>query len=151
MKFGSKRTKIIVDIFMTIFLILSFIRWEGDPTFHFVVGTVCTLFFVIHVFIHRKWLRITTKSFIVRKIKPALTGKYRINILLLVVWSLSIITGFLAIGSFVYGIEWMFMFGRIHGITARIGLVLTIIHIIQHKAQIISYIRKKNQTHSRYD
>lgn len=145
MKFGGKRTKIVIDIFMTIFLVLSFARWDGDPTFHFIVGTVCTLFFAAHVFIHRKWLRATTKSFIARKIKSALVGKYSVNMLLLVVWGICIVTGFLAIGSFVFGVEWMFVFSRIHGITARVGLVLTIIHIIQHRVQIMSYFRK-NQT-----
>jgi len=149
MKFGGKRTKIVVDIFMTVFLILSFVRWEGDPTFHFIVGTVCTLFFVIHVLIHRKWLRATTKSFLARKIKPALVGKYRIDMLLLVVWGVCIATGIFAIGSFVYDVQWMSVFGRIHGITARVGLVLTVFHIIQHRAQIMSYFGlTPRQTHS---
>ena len=143
MKLGSKRTKIIVDIFMVVFLILSFVRWDGDPTFHFIVGTVCTLFFAAHVFIHRKWLGATTKASFSKSIKPALVGKFRVNILLLVVWGICIFTGFLAIGPFVFNVEWMFVFGRVHGITARVGLVLTVVHIVQHWAQIRSYVRGK--------
>ena len=47
MKFtlGSKSTKIIADILMAIILALSFVRWDGNPTFHFVLGIGCTLFF----------------------------------------------------------------------------------------------------------
>jgi len=139
----SRRTKIVVDICMTIFLILSFVRWEGDPAFHLIVGTVCTLFFGVHVWIHRKWLQTMTKSYLAKKANPKLIGKYRIDVLLLAVWGTCIITGFLAIGSFVGGIEWMFIFSRIHGASARLGLLLTIIHIIQHRGQIMSYLKLK--------
>jgi len=122
---------------------MSFVRWNGDPTFHFIVGIACTLFFAIHTFIHRKWLKATTKSYFANKIKPAIVGKYRINMLLLIVWGACIATGFLAVGYLVGGIEWMMVFGRIHGVIARIGLVLTAIHIFQHRAQIMLYINMK--------
>ena len=139
---NSRNTRIIVDILMTIFLALSFVRWGADnAVFHFVVGTACALFFTIHVCIHRKWLVSVTKSCIAGKLNKALKGKYTVDILLLVVWSIAIVTGFLAIGSFAGGIEWMFVFGRIHGVTSRLGLALVIIHVVQHRNQIISYFR----------
>ena len=141
----GRSAKIIVDICMTLFLILSFVRWQGDPTFHFTIGIACTLFFALHVLIHRKWLRAMTKSYLAKKINQALVGKYRINMLLLAVWGISIVTGFLAIGSFVGGIEWMFIFSRIHGISARLGLLLVFIHIVQHRAQILSYFKVKKR------
>jgi len=135
--------KIIIDICMTIFLILSFVRWDGDPTFHFIVGTLCTVFFAAHIFVHRKWIKAMTKSCIKGKLKKTLRWKYIVNMLLLIIWSISIITGILAIGSYSFGIEWMAVFSSIHGITARIGLALVIIHIIQHWKQILSYIVKQ--------
>jgi len=58
---------------------------------------------------------------------------------LLIVWDICIVTGFLALGYFVGGMAEMAVFGRIHGVTARVGLGLTIIHIIQHLPQIKSY------------
>ena len=132
---------------MTIFLILSFVRWEGDSTFHFVVGSACTLFFALHVFIHRKWLMAVTKSWMVGKMNPALKWSYGADILLLLVWTVAILTGILAIGPFVGAIEGMAIFGRIHGVTSRLGLGLVVIHIVQHRKQIISYFRiKKRQT-----
>jgi len=129
--------KIAVDIFMTIFLGLSFIRWDIDyPAFHFTVGIGCTVFFALHVFIHRKWIAAVTKSCLKGKLKKALKWKYIVNMALLVVWGISIATGFLAI--FVEA-------GNIHGLTARIGLGLVIIHIIQHWSQIMSYMKIKKR------
>ena len=145
MKFmwSGKRCKIIVDLAMTVFLVLSFVRWDDDPTFHFIVGTACTLFFAVHILIHRKWLASVTKTYLAKKVSPALVGKYRVDILLLLVWGVCIATGLLAIGSLVDGVAWMSAFGRIHGVTARLGLVLTLFHLFQHRAQILSYLKRE--------
>ena len=144
---NSKRTKIIVDICMTIFLILSFIRWDGTggAAYHFAVGTACALFFAVHIVIHRKWIKACTKSFFAGKLNKTLRGKYIVDILLLVVWCVSIVTGFIAIPPFFNDSAVTSGIGRIHGITARIGLVLIIIHIIQHIPQIMSYIGIKKR------
>ena len=132
---------------MTIFLILSFIRWDGvsGAIYHFIVGSACTLFFSIHVFIHRKWIKATIKSFFAGKLSKALRGKFIVDVLLLVIWSISIITGFIAIVPFFSEREGGFDWGSFHGITARIGLVFTIIHIIQHIPQIKSYLGIKKR------
>jgi len=141
----SKTTKITVDISMTVFLVLSFIRWEDSNfNFHAIVGTVCALFFAMHACIHWKWIKATTKSLINGKLNKALRGKYAIDALLLIVWSIAVVTGFLAVGYFSFAVDGMRIFSRIHAITSRIGLVLAIIHIIQHIPQIKSYIGIKN-------
>ena len=141
---NRKRTKIIVDILMTVFLILSFIRWEASNfAFHAVVGIGCTLFFSLHILIHRKWIKAVTKSCFSGKLSKALRWKYIVNMLLLLVWGVSIVTGFVAIAPFFSaGIS---VWGAIHGVTARIGLALVVIHIIQHIPQIGSYIGMKKR------
>ena len=137
------RKKIIIDVFMTVFLILSFVRWEAhNAMFHFIVGTACAAAFVAHVFVHRKWVVAVTKSFFAGKIKKAVLGKYLVDMALMLVWDVSIITGFLAIGYFWGGIAEMAVFSRIHGVTARVGLALVIVHVIQHIPQIKSYFKK---------
>jgi len=143
----SKQTKIIVDISMTIFLLLSFIRWDGTrgAAYHFSVGTACALFFAAHVFIHRKWIKACTKSLFAGKLSKTLRGKYAVDILLLIFWTISIITGFIAIPPFFNDMSVTTTIGRIHGITARIGLVLVIIHIIQHIPIILSYMGLKQK------
>ena len=129
---------------MTIFLILSFIRWEDSHfIFHAIVGTGCTLFFAAHVYIHRKWIAAVTKSFLQGKIKKAQQGKYIIDMLLLVCWGIAIATGFLAVGYFSFGIEGMSAFSRLHGVSSRIGLGLVVVHIVQHMPQIKSYLGVK--------
>ena len=143
---NSKGTKILVDLFMTVFLILSFIRWESSNfAFHAIVGVGCTLFFALHVCIHRKWIKAVTKSFFDGKLKKSLKWKYAIDILLLIVWGIAISTGFLAIGYFTGGIEIMYAFSRLHAVTSRIGLAFVIIHVIQHLPQIKSYVGIKNK------
>ena len=145
---NSRRTKIIVDIVMTVFLILSFIRWDGvgGAVYHIVVGSICALFFSIHMFIHRKWIKATTKSCFVGKLNKSLRGKYVVNMLLLVVWSVSIVTGFIAIIPFFSETYVGFGWGRLHGITARIGLALIVVHVIQHAPEIKSYLGVRKRT-----
>ena len=140
---AGKKTKIIVDICMTVFMILSFVRWDDSNfIFHAVVGTGCALFFALHCTIHFNWLKATTKAFFQGKLKKALRWKYLVDVLLLTTWSIAIVTGFLAVGYFSFGIESM-NFGGLHGATSRIGLVLVVVHVFQHLPQIKSYIRGK--------
>jgi hypothetical protein len=125
---------------MTVFLVLPFIRWEQDgATFHFIVGSACALFFAAHICIHRKWIKAVTKSCFAGKLNKNTIWKYPVNMLLLLVWSVSIVAGVLAAGHFVFEIERLSMFGRFHGITARIGLGFVVIHLVQHWKQIASY------------
>jgi hypothetical protein len=143
---NSKRIKIAIDILMVAFIGLSFVRWEDSNfAFHAVVGGACVLFFAAHVFVHRKWIIATTKSLFARKLNKSLRGKYAIDMLLLAVWGICIFTGFSAIVPFFDIAPWAFAWGRLHGITARIGLVFVIIHAIQHIPQIMSYIGVKKR------
>ena len=126
---------------MTMCLVLSFIRWERDgAAFHFIVGCACALFFAVHFCIHRKWIKAVTKSCFTGKLIKNTIWKYPVNMLLLLVWSVSIVAGVLAAGHFIFEIERLSMFGRFHGITARIGLGLVVIHLVQHWKQIASYV-----------
>ena len=137
---NNRRTKIAVDLLMTIFLVLSFVRWEaGNFAFHAVVGTACALLFCAHILIHRKWLKATTASCFAGKLSNALRWKYFVDILLLVLWGVSIVTGFVAVVPFLDGVAGS-LWGRLHGVTARVGLALIVIHAVQHLPQIKSYI-----------
>ena len=146
-KRSGRATKIVIDIFMIIFLILSFIRWNGDSgfIFHAIVGTACALFFTLHICVHWKWIKAVTKSVFDGKLNQTLKWKYIINMLLLVIWGITISTGFLAIGYFSAGIESMAVFSGLHALTSRLGLGLVVIHAYQHLPQIKSYIGIKNK------
>jgi len=146
---NNKNTKVLVDLLMTIFLILSFVRWEAaNFAFHAIVGIGCTLFFALHILIHRKWIASVTKSCLAGKLNPSIKWKYIVNMLLLAFWAISIVTGFLAIIPFSDEAGGRSLWGGLHGITARIGLLLVVVHAIQHWPQIRSYlgIRKHQKT-----
>jgi len=131
---------------MTIFLILSFVRWEGTrgAVYHFAVGTACAMFFTVHIILHRKWIKAVTKSCVAGKLNKSLRGKYIINMLLLLCWGISILAGFAAIAPFFSQVNSVSWLGRLHGITARVGLALIVVHAIQHIPQIKSYVKRNN-------
>lgn len=137
----SNRTiKILVDIFMTIFLVLSFVRWDTDGfAFHAVVGIVFSLLVALHLFLNRKWIIAVTKSIMEKKANKKVMQVYAIDMILIAVWGIAIITGFLAIPSFVFGLEFFYVFGRIHAVSTRLGAIFIAVHIFQHLGQIRSY------------
>ena len=134
-----KPVKIIVDILMLVFIILSVVRWESDPTFHIIVGSGCTLFFIIHFLVNIKPFKAMTKRF--GKLKVMIKLQYTIDALLIIVWSIAIISGFIAIPYYMEEAETAFKIGRLHGIFARVGCGLAGIHLLQHLKQIRSYFR----------
>ena len=135
-----KLLRVIVDIFMLGFIILSIMRWDGDPTFHIAVGSGCTLFFIIHFLLNIKPFKSMTKKF--RKLKIIVKLQYIVDVLLIIVWSITIITGFIAIPFYIDGVG---RIGRVHGIFARVGCGLAVIHLLQHLKQIRSYFRCKSK------
>ena len=138
----------IVDILMTIFLVLSFVRWEGDGdfVFHAVVGTVFALLVALHIFLNRKWVVSVTQSIKQKKASKKIKRLYLVNITLIAMWSIAVVTGFLAIPSTVCGMESFYVFGRIHAVSSRIGAVIILIHIYQHLGQIRSYLKPQKRT-----
>jgi len=140
---NNRKVKIVVDIFMSMFLVLSFVRWSGNDglVFHSIVGTGFTMLMVAHLYLNRKWLVSTTKSIKEGKANKKLKQLYVVDIALIVVWSVAIVTGFLAIPWFVNNLEAFSAYSRIHSVTSRIGGVIILIHIYQHLGHIRSYLR----------
>ena len=140
-KVSLKPVKIIVDIAMLVFVVLSLLRWSGDPTFHIVVGSIFCLLFIVHFIINfRPFLKIA-KNF--GKLKIQIKLQYIVDVLLMMIWTIIFAVGifttlnYLNTGTFLYG------FGRLHGILGRIGCGFIGIHLIQHIKQILSYFKVK--------
>ena len=144
---SNRKAKITVDIFMTIFVILSFIRWDGDGgfIFHAVVGSVFTLLVAAHLYLNRKWVVSVTKSVIEKKVNKKTKQLYIVDMVLMVVWGIAIITGFLAIPSFIGDVESFYVLSRIHAISSRIGAAVILVHIYQHLGHIRSYMGLKKK------
>ena len=146
---STRTIKIIVDIFMTLFIILSFIRWDGTGgfIFHAAVGTVFALLMAVHLLLNRKWLPAVTKSIRAKKASAKTKRQYAVDIALIAVWGAVMLSGFLAIPLIVGDDETFRIFGRIHAISGRVGAALIIVHVYQHLGQIRSYLGiKKRQT-----
>ena len=137
--------KIIVDIFMTLFVILSFVRWEGENgfIFHAFVGTIFSLLVALHLYLNRKWLVSVTNSIKTKKANVKVKQFYIVDMILIAVWGTAIVTGFLAIPSFLYGMEFFHIFSRLHAVFSRLGAIVILVHIFQHYGQILSYLGLK--------
>ena len=142
---NNRKTKITVDIFMALFVILSFVRWEGETgfIFHALVGTIFTLLVVLHLYLNKKWLVSVTESIKTKKANVKIKQLYIVDMILIVVWGTAIITGFLAIPSFLYGMEFFRVFSRLHAVSSRLGAILILVHIFRHYRQIRSYLGLK--------
>jgi len=128
---------------MLIFIVFSLLRWTDNPTYHILVGTITTLLFIVHVYLNRKILVAMIKSNKEKKLNKKNVYKCRMSLFLIVIWSIAIGSGLLAIGSYVYMIDSMSIFSKIHAVSSRLGVIFIVIHCIQHLTQIKSYIKIK--------
>ncbi|MDR0309466.1 MAG: hypothetical protein LBH88_01740 [Candidatus Methanoplasma sp.] len=139
----KKAMKIIINTSMLIAVVISFIRWDGEPTFHAIAGIVFALLFAVHFWLNKKMFFAYGKN--IRKLDASKKRKYLIDVLLIIVWSIVIVSGIIALLIDPGNSETALNHGGLHGIFARIGGVLIVIHIFQHGRQIVSYFRK-NET-----
>lgn len=139
----SRNLKITVDILLLLTFIISLLSWEDNLTVHIIVAVVCALVTTIHVFLNRKWLLSVAKNFKSGKLSKKVKWQYIIDLLLLVAWSITILSGFPAIGFAVGKIESLFVFSKIHSISSTLVCLLIVIHILQHTKQIKAYFKKR--------
>ena len=134
-----KLAKIIVDITMLVFVVLSLLRWDGDPTFHIVVGSVFATLFIIHFLLNAKTFISISKKF--GKFKTQMKLQYIVDAILIIIWLAVMVAGIIAAVSYIDTDSTLHGIGRLHGILGRIGCGFILIHIIQHIKQICSYFK----------
>ena len=135
---NMKPVKIIIDITMLVFVVLSLLRWDADPTFHIVVGSVFATLFIIHFLLNAKTFISMSKKF--GKLKILIKLQYAVDVILILVWLVVIVAGIIAAVSYINVDSATRGIGRLHGMFGRIGCGLIIIHAIQHIKQIRSYL-----------
>lgn len=136
-----KALKIIINILMVASLIICMpSSHNGDIFQHIIAGFTFTTLAILHFSLNRKWFMSISKAIQLKKLKGSTIRQYIIDWLLITVWVFSIITGFLGLVNHV--------FVGMHGVSARLGCLLIIVHIFQHRKKIISYLsrRKKRST-----
>ena len=138
----NRRTKILVDILLLIFIILSFVRWDGTNgfIFHATVGSVFVILVLLHLWLNRNWIYAVFTAIREKRANKKMKQLFIVNLCLIVTWDIVIISGFLAIPSFIYDIESFHIFSRIHAVSSRIGAILLVVHISQHIAHIRGYL-----------
>jgi len=139
----AKNLKIAIDILLLLSFILSLFGWKDNLNKHIISGAAFAMAASIHFCLNRKWLPSIAKTFKAGKLSRKIKYQYYIDLLLLVVWSFTILSGFLTIGFAVMKIEGLFGFSRFHNISSKFGYFLIIIHVFQHRKQIGSYFKIK--------
>ena len=137
-----KPVKIIVNIAMLVFVALSLIRWSGDPTFHVVIGSLLTVLFITHFSINIKPFVAMTKK--LGKLNVKMKLQYAVDVILLVLWSVVVLTGITATITYLNTDFTTQGTGRLHGMLGRISCGFILIHTLQHIKQIRLYFKKKN-------
>lgn len=146
-KLQNRNLRIIVDVLMLVFLILSLSGWVGREVFHYIAGSICFLLFAVHLYINRKWMPSVKKAYKTGKLEKSVKQRYRVNQFLIITWILTFISGIFAMIGHIFEIESLITaFGGhpgLHVLFSRLGLVAIILHVLQHRKQIASYIKSK--------
>ena len=136
---NMKLAKIIVDITMMVFIVLSLLRWNGDPTFHIVVGSIFATLFMTHCLLNTKMFISMSKK--IGKLKVQMKLQYLVDIVLIIIWLVVIVAGIISAVSYINADSTIRGIGRLHGMLGRIGCGFILIHIVQHIKQIRSYFK----------
>jgi len=137
------KIKIIIDILIFVILIIELVPTEIIPVYtHYLLGLLFPVLLLIHIYLNRKWCITITKAFISGKPNQKTKRQYRTDLLLLVLWILVILSGFPAMGYAMGQGDEFVIYKQIHVVLARIGSLVILIHLYQHKGQIYSYFKK---------
>ena len=141
----NRKTKIFVNILLFLSVIIGLIPTEIMPVYtHYFFGLLFAVLFLIHIFLNRKWCVTMTKALISGKPNQKAKRQYCTDLLLLILWILVILSGFSAMGyAMGYGNEFI-IYKHAHVVFSRIGSLVILIHLYQHKGQIRSYFKKIN-------
>ena len=134
----NRFAKVIVDIIK-----VYFIRWEGDTFIAALVGAFCALFFAVHLYRNRGWLASVADEFFSKKCSKRTRFLHTIDIISIIAWTISSISGFLLAIAHTGEIDGLLMFARIYAISTRTAAYLVIVHLIKHLAQFVSYLMSK--------
>ena len=134
----NRFAKVIVDIIK-----VYFIRWEGDTFIAAFVGAFCALFFAVHLYRNRGWLASVADELFMKKSSKRTRFLHIIDILSIVAWTISSISGFLLAIAHTGEIDGLLMFARVYAISTRTAAYLVIIHIFKHLAQFVFFLKSK--------
>jgi len=141
---NHKRT---ISIFLAVFFMKSFaILFGMSIPLHMLVGGMAAVLSIAHVCVNRKWLLSVSKAGRAGKLNKKTKWQYRVDLLLILSWSICILSGVLVgfpgIIHSLAGVEDLFLFFVTHLFSAILSLFLVIVHIVQHIEHIQAYFKK---------
>lgn len=140
---NTKMLKIAVDVFMFVTLIVTLVTMYDNLTVHTIIGFVFAFFVIVHTFLNTKWIVGITKNF--KKVKLKVKIQYVVNMLLTVLWIITVVTGI----TFVISNDTeLLAIRRMHEITGIIASVLTVVHIFQHRKKLVSLLKSKKKSNT---
>lgn len=136
--------KIMLDIVMTAILVLLYNSHVFSMAFHEIAGLIIAGMFVIHCLFNRKWITSVSSKFFGGKIALRARFGYIINFLLLVTFSLVIISGIMT-SQILFsdiaapkGSSWRY----VHHFAAAISIILVGTHLGLHWNFIMGMFKK---------
>ena len=139
---NMRAVKIHIDILLLVFLVMSLIPVDTIPLAgHIISGSLFTVLFIVHTRLNKQWYRSVISVVKSEKINKKVKRRFLIDLLLMTVWPLAIITGIIA--AILDNKESPILF--IHIRLALWGLILIVIHLVQHWNQIRSYFSRKKK------
>lgn len=142
---GTKLTKIVLDIVMTILFVTLINVHDTGIVFHEIVGLSIFALFAGHILLNWSWVKNITKNLFSRKLKTSAKLKYVLNTTMFLLIATIIITGILisqvvfpSLGSSL-GSRLLL---RVHILTSYLCLGLFGFHIVLHMRYLAESVRK---------
>lgn len=133
-----KKAKLIIDIFMFCFLVVSNLPPKRiGLTVHIVFGSLLYFLMVLHIVINIKYFSTINKSF--KKLKGKTKLQLVFDWILIFIFFVSFITSIFTATTNISAFE------RVHNIISRVGLAFLLAHIIQHLKVIGTYFKHTKQ------
>ena len=153
-----KRIKPPIDILLLCTLLISFgsdkLLSGLDGIVWWIVHISFGIAFIVWVVIHlsvngRGWFN-AGKKFLRDEKYKSIRGRYTVDWFLLIIWAVVSLSSFPAIG-YKFGVDGTFMLTKaFHSGFFTLGILLFIVHILQHKKQIAAYFNKRKNKHNNF-
>ena len=140
----KKTVRFLLNLAQLIAMSAAVYTWDRNLTVHAISGALFAFLAVRHLQFNRRWFAFIGNFFREGAKNSRLKWQFYISLLSSIFWSLAILTGFLsllAISSAVSTEQAAFV--HIHGVLARLGCLIVLVHLVQHRKQINAYLKKK--------
>ena len=133
--------KLGLDLILLVLMILLYEKNIISMSFHEICGLVLFGLFIIHLLFNRKWIKSITKRLFDKSISIKTRVSYILNILLVLCWSLIIISG-IFISKVIFHFSISGPWKLIHFSCAALALILIRIHVGLHWNLIYNSCKK---------